>query len=99
MPSVMWQLLLVVTSSVLGETGVCNVKTESNADNKTKTEGCGVAEENSIKDDEEYAKIRWTDSEDWEIREKLDVTDELIASEPEKAIEEFRLDFLSSSAQ
>ena len=86
-------LLLLVTSLVLGEDGVCHVKTESDVDNKTtSTEGCGVAEEESI-DDEEYAKLRWTDSEDWEIREKLDLTDELIASEPEKAVEEFRWKF------
>ena len=91
MPSVMWLLSLLVTSLVLGEDGVCNMKTESDVDNKTNTEGCGVAEENSIiKDDQEYSKLRWTDSEDWEIREKLDKTDELIASEPEKAVEEFR---------
>ena len=94
MPSVMWLLSLLVTSVVLGEDGVCNMKTESDADNKTNTEGCGVVEEKSIiKDDKEYSKLRWTDSEDWEIREKLDMTDELIASEPEKAVEEFRLDF------
>ena len=94
MPSMMWLLSLLVTSLVLGEDGVCNMKTESDADNKTNAEGCGVAEENSIiKDYEEYSKLRWTDSEDWEIREKLDVTDELIASEPEKAVEEFRWDF------
>ena len=91
MPSMMWLLSLLVTSLVLGEGGVCNMKTESDVDNKTNTEGCGVAEENSIiKDDQEYSKLRWTDSEDWEIREKLDKTDELIASEPEKAVEEFR---------
>ena len=90
----MWLLSLLVTSLALGEDGVCNMKTESDADNKTNTEGCGVVEENSIiKDDKEYSKLRWTDSEDWEIREKLDTTDELIASEPEKAVEEFRLDF------
>ena len=94
MTSVMWLLLLLVTSWVLGEDGVCNKKTESDGDNKTNAEGCGVAEEKSIiKDDKEYSKLRWTDSEDWEIREKLDKTDELIASEPEKAVEEFRLDF------
>lgn len=94
MPSAMWLLSILMTSLVLGEDGVCNVNTESDADNKTNTEGCGVAEENSIiKDDEEYSKLRWTDSEDWDIREKLDFTDELIASEPEKAVEEFRLDF------
>ena len=91
MPSVMWLLSLLVTSVVLGEDGVCNMKTESDADNKTNTEGCGVGEEKSIiKDDQEYSKLRWTDSEDWEIREKLDTTDELIASEPERAGEEFR---------
>ena len=90
----MWLLSLLVTSVVLGEDGVCNMKTESDADNKTNTEGCGVVEEKSIiKDDKEYSKLRWTDSEDWEIREKLDLTDELIASEPEKAIKEFRWDF------
>ena len=84
-------LLLLVTSLVLGEDGVCHVKTESDVDNKTtSTEGCGVAEEKS---DEEYAKLRWTDSEDWEIREKLDAVDELIAAEPEKAVEEFRWKF------
>ena len=88
---IMWLSLLLVTSFVLGDDDVCNVKTQSDADNKTNTEGCGV-EENSIKD-EEYSKLRWTDSEDWEIREKLDVTDELIAEEPEKAVEEFRWDF------
>ena len=86
-------LLLLVTSLVLGEDGVCHVKTESDVDNKTtSTEGCGVAEEKSI-DDEEYAKLRWTDSEDWEIREKLDEVDELIAAEPERAVEEFRWKF------
>ena len=93
MPSVMRLLLVCVTSLVLGEEGVCNVKTQSDADNKTNTEGCGV-EENRIKD-EEYSKLRWTDSEDWEIREQLDITDELIVLEPEKAVEEFRWDFIS----
>ena len=97
----MWLLLLFVTSVVFGEDGVCNVKTESDADNKTNTEGCSLAEENSIVDDEEYSKLPWTDSEDWEIKEKLDLTDELIASEPEKAIEEFRcvFSFMCSSVQ
>ena len=87
-------LLIFVTSLVLGEDGICNVKTESDVDNNktTSTEGCGVAEEKSI-DNEEYAKLRWTDSEDWEIREKLDAVDELIAAEPEKAVEEFRWKF------
>ena len=89
---IMWLSLLLVTSFVLGDDVVCNVKTQSDADNTTNTEGCGVQDENSIKD-EEYSKLRWTDSEDWEIREKLDVTDELIAEEPEKAVEEFRWDF------
>ena len=94
MSSDMWLLSLLVTSLVLGEDGVCNMKTESDADTKTNAEGCGVAEEKSIiKDDEDYSKLRWTDSEDWEIREQLDTTDELIASEPEKAVEEFRWDF------
>ena len=79
----MWLPLLLVISFVLGDNDVCTVKTQSDAENKTNTEGCGV-------EDEEYSKLRWTDSEDWEIREKLDVTDELIAEEPEKAVEEFR---------
>ena len=86
---IMWLPLLLVISFVLGDNDVCTVKTQSDAENKTNTEGCGVTEENSIKD-EEYSKLRWTDSEDWEIREKLDATDELIAEEPEKAVEEFR---------
>ena len=93
MPHIMWLISLLVTSLVLGDDGVCNMKTKRDTDNKTNTEGCGVAEENSIVDDEEYSKLRWTDSEDWEIREQLDKTDELIASEPEKAVEEFRWDF------
>ena len=89
---IMWLSLLLATSFALGDDDVCNVKTQSDADNKTNTEGCRIEDENSIKD-EEYSKLRWTDSEDWEIREKLDVTDELIAEEPEKAVEEFRWDF------
>ena len=82
----MWFLPLFLTTVVLGEQAVCNIKT----DNKTNTEGCGTDDNNKNLEDTEYAKLRWTDSEDWDIKEKLDFVDELIVSEPEKAVEEFR---------
>ena len=82
----MWFLPLFLTTVVLGEEPVCNIKT----DNKTNTEGCGTDDKNNSLEDTEYAKLRWTDSEDWDIKEKLDFVDELIVSEPEKAVEEFR---------
>ena len=81
----MWFCPLFLTTVVLGE-AVCNIKT----DNKTNTEGCGTDDNNKSTEDTEYAKLRWTDSEDWDIKEKLDFVDELIVSEPEKAVEEFR---------
>ena len=82
----MWLVALLMTSVVLGEETVCNVRT----DNETNTEGCGAVDKDKSLKDVEYAKLRWTDSDDWEIREKLDWVDELIVSEPEKAVEEFR---------
>ena len=82
----MWLVALLMTSVVLGEETVCNVR----KDNKTNSEGCGTVDKDKILEDVEYAKLRWTDSDDWEIREKLDWVDELIVSEPEKAVEEFR---------
>ena len=82
----MWLVAILMTSVVLGEETVCNVR----KDNETNTEGCGTVDKDKILEDVEYAKLRWTDSDDWEIREKLDWVDELIVSEPEKAVEEFR---------
>ena len=82
----MWLVALLMTSVVLGEETVCNVRT----DNETNTEGCGTVDKDKSLEDVEYAKLRWTDSDDWEIREKLDWVDELIVSEPEKAVEEFK---------
>jgi len=82
----MWFLPLFLTTVVFGEEAVCNIQT----DNKTNTEGCGTDDNNKNLEDTEYAKLRWTDSEDWDIKEKLDFVDELIVSEPEKAVEEFR---------
>ena len=82
----MWSVALLVTSVVLGEETVCNVR----KDNETNTEGCRAVDKDKSLEDVEYAKLRWTDSDDWEIREKLDWVDELIVSEPEKAVEEFR---------
>ena len=82
----MWFLPLFLTTVVFGEEAVCNIQT----DNKTNTEGCGTDDNNKNLEDTEYAKLRWSDSEDWDIKEKLDFVDELIVSEPEKAVEEFR---------
>ena len=82
----MWLVALLMTSVVLGEETVCNVRT----DNETNSEGCRAVDKDKSLEDVEYAKLRWTDSDDWEIREKLDWVDELIVSEPEKAVEEFR---------
>ena len=82
----MWFLPLFLTTVVFGEEAVCNIQT----DNKTNTEGCGTDDNNKNLEDTEYAKLRWSDSEDWDIKEKLDFVDELIVSEPEKAVEGFR---------
>ena len=54
-------------------------------------ESCeGVVEEKVEEKVEEYSKQRWTDSADWSIRKELDEADELIGSEPKKAMSLFR---------
>ena len=87
---IMWApLLLVVLSGLVqgeeGEEGVCTVERE----------GCGEegGSNTTLEEDrEKYHKLKWTDAEDWGIRERLDLADQLIAEEPTKAAEQFRWD-------